>query len=84
MLLSDARYEMHEYDARIYELRMHMMPYQLVDNTQKLKAKTTRPHCYSSRAYPLKDQTRENDSKDFTKRIDDVVSSTCTQAPART
>lgn len=54
MLLSDARHEMHEYDARIYELRMHMMPCQLVDNTQKLKPKTTRTHCYSSRAYPLK------------------------------
>jgi len=39
MLLSDARHKMHEYDARIYELRMHMMPCQLVDNTQKLKPK---------------------------------------------
>ena len=39
MLLSDARHKMHEYDARIYELRMHMMPRQLVDNTQKLKPK---------------------------------------------
>ena len=59
MLLSDARHEMHEYDARIYELRMHMMPCQLVDNTQKLKPKQPVRTVIRLGPTPLKDQTRE-------------------------
>ena len=59
MLLSDARHEMHEYDARIYELRMHMTPCQLVDNTQKLKPKQPVRVVICLGPTPLKDQTRE-------------------------
>jgi len=59
MLLSDARHEMHAYDARIYELRMHMMPCQLADNTQKIKSKQPVRTVIRLGPTPLKDQTRE-------------------------
>ena len=60
MLLSDARYEMHEYDARIYELRMHMTPCQLVyyypiNSNLKQHVRTV----IRLGPTPLKDQTRE-------------------------
>ena len=63
---------------------MHMMPCQLVDNTQKLKPKQPIRTIIRLGPTPLKIKPEKNDSKDFIKRIGDVVSSTCTQAPART